>query len=354
MAFVLFGFREGLDGAFNLAMSRQRADVLHVTNRVKGALLPQSYRTQIETIPGVETVIPQNYLHGEYQSPSQMIAVLATDPARYFAIHDYWRVSLKQIQALEQTRTGAIVGAQLARTYGWRVGDRIPMTSQVLQRSGSATWLFDVVGIYEYPEEPERAAALIVNNEYVDGARVDPPPGSVARFVIKVAGAQAADAVIERTDALFANSPYETTTVYESESAQARLQSMHDLRMVVSMVAATAFLALLFSGGTLLMNSLRQRTHEFGILKALGFSDLVVTALLVSEVVLICLVGALLGLALAWALLPLAHSYVGHARLPLSASAEAFALVLVVALVFAWVPARHALRLRISEALARS
>jgi len=33
-----------------------------------------------------------------------------------------------------------------AAKYGWKVGDRIPLTSVTLKRDGSGSWVFDVVG----------------------------------------------------------------------------------------------------------------------------------------------------------------------------------------------------------------
>jgi len=351
-AFTLFGLLNGMSSALELATAKQRGDVLYVTGRVSGDSLPLSYAQKIHAIPEVLIVNPQNYLPAEYQSPTQPVVAVATSPSRYFAINTYCRVTPDSVRAIEKQRTAAIVGAELVRKFGWKVGDRVPLRSEFLQKDGSPTWTFDVVGIYEYPEEPDMANLLIVNNDYVDQSRADPPEGSVARFVVKISDAEQAPAVSDAIDMLFANSAHETATISESESAQVRLQSMGDLDLVARTVTAAAVFALLVSAGTLLMNSVRQRTPELAVLKALGFTHGTVTGLVICEVLFVFVVGAALGLGVAWRLLPLTREYAGLINMPGVVVLAGIASAIAVGLFCAWLPARHASKLQVVDALA--
>jgi len=359
IAFVLFGALNGMNVALQQAMAAQRADVLYVTAKVRGDPLPSNYTRQIEAIPGVLITNPQNYLAGSYQHPSQFVVAVATDPTRYFAINTYCSVRREQVIALEKTRTGAIIGAELARKYGWKPGDRIPLNTEVPRKNGSVTWIFDVVGIYEYPDEPDAANLIIMNNEYFDQARADRQSSGVARFVLKIADAADAPDVIDAIDAQFANSPHETESFSERESGQARLQSLGDLDSVARAVTATVFLALLISTGTMLMNSIRQRTTEIGVLKAIGFSNRTVVSLVAVEVIAICLAAAAMGLVIAWRLLPFARENTELLKMPLLVAmppttvAAGLLCALTLGIVCAALPARYALRLRVIQALAR-
>lgn len=118
IAFVLFGALNGMNTALKQVMARQRADVLYVNARVHGDPLPSSYAGQIAAVPGVLITNPQNYLAGSYQNPSQFVVAVATSPSRYFAINTYYRVDQQQVATLERTRTGALVGAELAKNMG--------------------------------------------------------------------------------------------------------------------------------------------------------------------------------------------------------------------------------------------
>jgi putative ABC transport system permease protein len=354
VAFTLFGLLNGMNSALKLAVTKQRADVLYVTNRVNAYddLLPLHYAQKIEALPGVLIVDPQNYLVGEYQSPNQQVIAVATDPKKYFEINTYCEVADDQVSTAQNLRTGAIAGAALARKYGWKVGDHVPLNTGTLRKDGSSTWTFDIVGIYDYPEGPDLSTVLIINNDYLDQASAE-PTRSVARFDVKVAEGQDVPSVIDSIDNLFANSSFETVTVSENESAQSRLRSLGNLDLIARAVTLAAFSALLLSVGTMLVYAIRQRTRELGVMKALGFSNRALVTLVIVEVLFVMVIGALLGLVAAWRVLPLAREYAGEIEMPARVVVSGIACAVVIALVCAWLPARHAVKLRVVEALGK-
>jgi putative ABC transport system permease protein len=343
-----------MNSALKLAVKKQRADVLYVTNRVNANddLLPLNYAQKIEALPGVQLVTPQNFLVGEYQSPNQQVIAVATDPRKYFEYNAYLKVADDQVSAAQNLRTGAIAGAALAHKYGWKVGDHVPLNTGTLLKDGSGTWTFDIVGIYDYPEGPDLSTVLIINNDYLDQARAE-PTNSVARFVVKVADGQDIPGVIDSIDNLFANSSFETATVSENENAQTRLRSLGNLDLIARAVTLAAFSALLLSVGTMLVYAIRQRTRELGVMKALGFSNRALVTLVTLEVLLVMVIGSLLGLVAAWRVLPLAREPGRPVEMSAQVVIVGVACAVVIALVCAWLPARHAVKLRVVEALAK-
>jgi putative ABC transport system permease protein len=257
------------------------------------------------------------------------------------------------VKRLLTIKNGAIVGAQVAQKYGWKSGDLVPLLTLTPQKDGNRTWTFEVVGTYEYPEEPDMANLIIINNDYFEQARRTLIPNTVARIVVDMDGVAAAAAAAEHIDEMFANSAVETVTISENESAQARLESLGDLNFVTRAVTAVAFIALLLSVGTMMMHSVRERTAEIGVLKALGFSNERVGGLLLAEALVVSITGSAAGLAIATRVLPLARQYAGLVEMPTAVVIAGIGIAIVLAAAFAWLPARYALRLRVVQALGR-
>ena len=63
-------------------------------------------------------------------------------------IPEIFHVQPKDLEALQKTRNGVLISADIGKKYGWRIGDRIPLTSSTLQENGSGTWTFDIVGTF--------------------------------------------------------------------------------------------------------------------------------------------------------------------------------------------------------------
>jgi putative ABC transport system permease protein len=109
---------------------------------------------------------------------------------------------------------------------------------------------------------------------------------------------------------------------------------------------------LLFSNATMMMQSIRERTPELAILKTLGFTNRAVFCLVLAEAIIVCIVAAVIGLALATIVFPYAGKYVPGLSMPWVVVAIGLLAAVGVALVSAAVPAVRAARLEIVDALA--
>jgi putative ABC transport system permease protein len=170
-------------------------------------------------------------------------------------------------------------------------------------------------------------------------------------YVVTSDPAQAAT-VAETIDRTFANAPSETSTATLRENAQQGIQSIGDLNFLIRSVVGAVFAALLFSIATMMMQGIRERTPELGVLKTLGFTDRAVFMLIVAEAVVVCLSGAFIGLALATLAFPYTAKWIPGLTMPLVVIEVATVAASVVALVSAALPAVRAARLRVVDALA--
>src|SRR5262249_9367608 len=141
------------------------------------------------------------------------------------------------------------------------------------------------------------------NYAYLDEARVA-DKGTVRNFYVVICDPHQAAAVSETIDQAFANSPSETNTASLRENAQQGMQQLGDLDFITRSIVSAVFAALLFSTATMMMQSIRERTPELAVLKILGFTSRGIFLLVVAETVVVCVAGALLGLALAAAAFP--------------------------------------------------
>ena len=352
VAFLLFGLLQGVNAWLNNFSIGSNANRLYVVSRVSQVQpLPSAYLSRIEAVPGVKSATYIAGITGYYQEKSNNLLALATDVSAFFALYPDWRVDSKQLAAMSRIREGAIVAAPLMRQFGWKVGDRLPLRTSVMKRNGSADWDFEIVGTFDVPAAPTEAR-IFVNFAYFDEAR-RLERGTAWAFVVGVDDPAHSAQVCAAIDALFVNSAYETVTQDEKAYVQGQLRQLGDVSLMANAIVAAVLFTLLFLTGNTMMQSVRERTPELAILKTVGFSDRSVTLLVLFESLLLCVLAALLGLAAAAAVFPVAAALgIGGAALPVKVVAIGVLLAVALALVSGLPPAWRAQRLVIVDALA--
>jgi putative ABC transport system permease protein len=360
-AFFLFGMLQGvnlgLDAMIDKFGDTQRLRVVNRVNRSEP--LPLAHLGKIATLPGVESVSPVAAIIGSYQHRANLVMGVAVDAAAYPRIYPEFVVSPENLQALLRTRSGALVGEVLARRYGWKVGDRIPLQSLNLFNAATGrNWEFTVVGTYDVASGHDYAAYLLLNFAYLNEARAS-DRNTVAEFAVRLTDPQAYARVAPAIDDLFANSPHQTLTQNEKEFVQSTLSQIGDIRLIVNAIVGAVLFTLLFMTANTMMRSLRERVPEIGVLKALGYSDGTILALVLVEALLVVLSGALMGLLAASWIFPALMRGLGPAlglegmRVPTDVFAWGFFAAAALAIASGLPPAWRANRLKVVEALAR-
>jgi putative ABC transport system permease protein len=353
VAFTLFGVLQGLDTGIKQAINKAHANRMYVLSRVSsGDSLPSALLSDIKRVPGVVAVTYESGLGGTYQNPDQQIGANAVDAASFARIFTEIVIPAPQLEALVSTRTGAVVGEELAHRYDWKIGQRITIQSPLTQRDGSRDWSFDIVGIFTEPDDPDRTNSLIINYAYLNEAR-EANRDTLSAFVVQIDDPKRSASIGHDIDALFANSPHETRTQSESDIAASQVQRIGDIDFLAHAVTAAAFFALLFATGALMMQTIRERTAELAVLKTVGFADRRVMGLILVEALVSCILGAALGLAIAALLLPRARQLIGVGHIPGVVIIEGFASAVILGLVSGAIPAWRGLRLQVATALSK-
>ncbi|WP_028916703.1 ABC transporter permease [Pseudoxanthomonas sp. J35] len=356
-AFLLFGMLDSVRVAFNSGGSLDGANRLITTSRLSiTQSLPVRLEQQIRTVPGVKDITYAMWFGGIYQDPKNFFPSFSVAP-NYFEVYTNLELPPEQLRAFQETRTGAVVGEALAKEFGWKVGDTIPLQATIFPRQGSNDWPLQLVGIFR---SKDRAAAageerqLVMNWTYFDEAN-DYIKGQVSWFTVTLDNPAHASRVAQAIDALSMNSDRETKSQTESAFQQSFAKQFADIGLIVTSIMGAVFFTLLLLTGNTMAQAVRERIPELAILKTLGFKDGTVLWLVLVESVLLVGLGGLIGMGLAALILPgLASRAQGllPPGIPMQTWLVGAGLIVLIGLVVGVLPALRAKRLKIVDALA--
>ncbi|HEU4652958.1 MAG TPA: ABC transporter permease [Steroidobacteraceae bacterium] len=354
-AFLLFGLVQGVNQGFNQAVNKLDVDRLYVTPRDSQAdPLPISYYEQIKAIPGVKAASMWSYFGGYFRDSRNPIPAFATEPRSLFQVYKELKIKPEYLDAMDKTRTGALVSEALANKYGWKIGDRVPIgTSIWTQKSGSNTWYFDIVGTFDASAYGGGFPSFYLNQSYYSEAAAF-GNNQTSLYLVRVEDPQKAAQVAAAIDAKFANSPAETRTQSESALMQRQLKQIGDINFIANMIASAVLFTLLFLTANTMAQSVRERTSELAVLKTLGYSDEKVLAMVLVESMLLCLFAAAIGLFFASSIFkaPQLKAIFGALGMPTIVLIGGSLIAIGLAIVSGLPPAVRAKRLNIVEALA--
>jgi putative ABC transport system permease protein len=357
MAFLLFGLLQSINSMFNAGEDFVGATRLITQARVSfTSALPISMVPKLESVPGVARVQWWQWFGGVWQENTPLV-VFAADPQRQRDVYPEYVMPEEQWQAFAKTRTSMIAGKQMAEQYGWKIGQKLPISSNIYpQKNGSKSWTFDLVGIFDGKDEDskKRTNQAFINYDYFDEANQF-GRGRTNFFILKLTNGDAAKSVSRTVDAMFENSPDETKTQTEKDFNVSFVKQIGDIGLIVRWILFAVFFTLLLVVGNTMAQSVRERVPELAVLKTLGFSDATVLGFVIAEAVALCLFGGLVGLTLA----TLAGAAVSKAtgnQFPVNVDVRVWliglAAIVVMSLAVGLLPGLRAQRLKIVDALA--
>ena len=349
---VIAALHAGYGGMLNYAQS-QRLIVLG-----ESLNLPVSYAAKIAALPGVKAVDYDTGFYGIYREPKNGVYVQAAPFPAYLIVYPERKLTAAARHAMLMDRQGAVVGAELARKMGWKVGDTIPLSYGPAQTNGSTTWYFHLQGIFESDLPNETQQDFVAHYEYVNEGRADvSQKDRVAMIYVFINDARDISRMANLIDAKFAASQPSTLTLPEQFLAASVIKSAGDIGSALIAVAVAVFFSMLLVAGNTMANSVRQRVHEFALMRALGFSRWRLAGLVVKESAVLIGMGTVLGLALGWWVCQLMTPIIGASMPYFAISSLSLLLGVLLAGVFLCLisifPARRATSLPIADTLRR-
>ena len=313
--------------------------------------MPEAYRQKIEQVPGVVAVTPSNWFGGIYKEdkPKYTFAQFFVDPKSVFDVQFEMQISPEEKAAFQQERTAAIAGKKLADKFGWKVGDVIDLKGAIYPLDPRLT----LRGIYTGSQETN----FFFHREYVEEAFGR--PGRVGQYRVRIDSPSSAARVMEEIDSMFKNSAAPTKTETEAAFAAGFISMLGNVKGLIGGVGLIVVFTITLIGANTMAMSTRERFTEVAVMKALGFQPGVILTLLLSESVLIALIGGVLAAVAA----KVVFQFVGlgdvlalflqNFKITTGTIVIALGASVLIGLVSGGIPAWNAARIRIVDGLRR-
>jgi putative ABC transport system permease protein len=311
--------------------------------------MPGFYRQKIQAIPGVVAVVPLNWFGGVYKDDKSgnFFAQFGTDPDQFFDVYKDFKIDPDQLAAWKHDRQGAVVDAELAKKYNWKIGQKIVITGQIFPINLE----LNIRGIFTAPQS---TSSLYYNQKYVEEG-VSYLKDQSGMYTTLADNSDDVIRISSTIDGMFHNSPQPTKTEDEKGFQRGFLAMLGNVKaFLLSISLAVVFATLLVSANTMAM-SIRERTREVAVLKTLGFTRNSILALFIGEAVVIALIGGIFGSLTAFVLGNAAAHNVGGMGNALAVKVGTMVFACVVAafvgFLSAAVPAYYASKIGIVEGL---
>ncbi|MCU0584726.1 MAG: ABC transporter permease [Desulfobacterales bacterium] len=357
VAVLAFGLLRTVVDAWYAGVSAAAANRLVTRNAISLTFfLPIAYGEKIRAVDGVEALSHMTWFGGVYIDRKNFFANFAVDAKTYLGLYPEFIVPEAQADAFGRDRKGCVVGRGLARRFGWQVGDAITLQGTIFP----GEWPLTVQAIYSGRDRSIDENQLFFHWDYLNERlkMVSPRRANYAGiYVIRIAEAGAAAEVSAAVDALFANSLAETLTETERAFQLGFVTMSEAILMAIRMVSFIIIGIIMALAANTMIMSVRERMHEFAVLKTLGFGGLRLGGLIAGESFVICAAGGALGIAATFPALRIMSHYVSNVFPVLDITAATLAydllVVLAVALVAALFPIRRVVTVPIVAALGR-
>jgi putative ABC transport system permease protein len=267
--------------------------------------VPYKRLDEVRAMDGVVAATPFAWFGGKYGDGTEFFAQFGTDPQSLFDVWSEFKIPPEQLAAFKSGRQACVMDRTLAERLKLKVGDRVP-----LQGTFYPDLDLELVGIYD---PPETTGSLYFNWYYLDerlrqkGSRSADDAGNCGTIFFKAASADIIPDLCKRIDEKYGNSSEPSKTQTEKAFSQMFVKMMGNVQVFIFFIAAFVTISLTLVAANGMAMSMRERTTEVAVLKAIGFPNHTVLGIMLGESILIAGIGGLLGVAAGRGIYALAH-----------------------------------------------
>lgn len=359
VAVLAFLFLRTVVDMWNAGVEDAATDRYATRHRVSITMpLPLSYFHKVKSIPGVTAASYANWLGHMYPKDEKaFFANFAIDGDTWFDVYPELVVPPDQFAAWKANPAGAIVGKTLAAKYGWKIGDKVTLTGTIF----AGDWTFTIAAMYHSTSKVWDQSSFITHWKYLNDGVPETQKNQIGWLIQKVQNPEKGAEVARAIDAMFANSDAETLSESERAFNLSFLSMYSAIFTALNVVSIVILLIMAMIVGNTIAMAVRERTHEYGILRAIGFKSGFLAQVVVGETMVLSLLGGALGIALAFPLVNGFGSFVEdnfgswfpYFNLAPSSAMLAFGLTIIVGLASGLLPASGVFRLNVINALRR-
>lgn len=260
--------------------------------------LPIAHVDKVRAIPGVVACTQFSWFGGKYKDDKIPFAQFGVDPQQVARVMTEFQLPPNQMAAWKNDRTGCIVGWKLFRRKGWKLGEKIPLKGDIYPVDLELT----IRGVYSASSPTVDGEMLWFHWNYLDEllrAQKDRFQGNAGTIFLKVASAGQLPEIARHIDQRFASSDAPTRTMTEQAFQNMFTEMLGNVKAYIRNTALAVVFSLMCVAANAMAMSLRERTREVAVLKAIGFSRPLVLSLVLVEAMLIAMLGGLAGVLIA-------------------------------------------------------
>jgi putative ABC transport system permease protein len=307
--------------------------------------LPEDYAQRIAQVPGVKDVMPVQVWTNNCRASLDMIVFNGAPPQQLQVSRDLKLLS-GNWSAFESQSDAAILGRNIAQRRGLKVGDQFSIGDLNVK----------VAGIFSSPV-PAEESLIYTSLKFLQYTRDLDAAGLVTQHEVRLQEHADPDEVASAIDQALKAGPVATTTRRKGAFQTSTLSDLVDLISFAHWLGYASVGLVLALVGTTTVMSVQDRVKEHAVLQTLGLRPGRVFRIVMAESLIQCLLGGLVGTAIAMAVLAWSGLSVGAegvtiAFRPSWLLAQTAAIISVVVGILAGViPAVHAARIQIVNAL---
>lgn len=356
IAIVAFGLLQTVVDAWYAGSNSASASRMVTRNSISLVFaMPIYYRERIKAVEGVKAVTISNWFGGIYKEPQNFFPQFAVDHENFFDLYPEFIIPPDQLLAFKRDRQGAMVGRKLADQFGWKIGDTVPIRGTIYP----GTWQFTVRGIFDGKDETTIVRQFYFHYDFINEELKRKAPRRadlVGIYIVDVTDASRTADIAKAVDAEFKNSLAETLTETEKAFQLGFVAQSESIVVAIRVVSFVVIIIIMAVVANTMAMTARERLSEYATLKALGFSPGFVAALIFGEAMVLCLMGAGIGILLTFPVaLGFANSPAGAAFPAFTVSTTTVALQLscaiIVAIVASLVPSIRSANIKIVDGL---
>ena len=356
IAIVAFGLLQTVVDAWYAGSNSASASRMVTRNSISLVFaMPIYYRERIKAVEGVKAVTISNWFGGIYKEPQNFFPQFAVDHENFFDLYPEFIIPPDQLLAFKRDRQGAIVGRKLADQFGWKIGDTVPIRGTIYP----GTWQFTVRGIFDGKDETTIVRQFYFHYDFINEELKRKAPRRadlVGIYIVDVTDASRTADIAKAVDAEFKNSLAETLTETEKAFQLGFVAQSESIVVAIRVVSFVVIIIIMAVVANTMAMTARERLSEYATLKALGFPPGFVAALIFGEAMVLCLMGAGIGILLTFPVaLGFANSPAGAAFPAFTVSTTTVALQLscaiIVAIVASLVPSIRSANIKIVDGL---
>jgi putative ABC transport system permease protein len=365
VAILTFMFLRTISYAWTAGAEYAAKDRLVTRHKITFVMsLPKRYIDDVRNMPGVKSATYANWFGGKDPAhDTEFFGSLAVDTATYFDVLNEMAVPPENLATWKADRSGAIVGDVLAKKLNWKVGDKVTLESGIYPTTdASKPWTFTIDGIYSATAKSVDRSSFLFHWDYLNEGIPEGRRNEIGWINSRVTDPSHAADTSLALDRMFETREIQTLSQDERAFATSFLAGISAILKAVDVISVVILVIMMLILGNTIAMGVRERTNEYGVLRAIGFLPSHITGFIVGEATLIGAVGGLVGLGVSYPIIEQGMgrwleenmgSFFPYFRIATSDSVIAMCLAFGLGIVAAILPAFGASKLRVTDALRR-